>query len=154
MHSGKIKGSEVTSTWVQIPIPPFTALVAVVQSLSCVQLFVTPWTAALQASLFFNISRSLLKFMSIESVMPNNSLILCHLLLLLSIFPSIRTALVVTGKSISLSLHLPICKMDLIRIEGIQNIPLWRVCFQNSLHPPKSRASQKNSAVINALPRL
>jgi len=59
--------------------------------LSCVQLFETAWTAAHQASLPFTISWSLLKFMSIESVMPSNHLILCHpLLLLLSIFPSIR----------------------------------------------------------------
>ena len=51
----------------------------------------TPWTAAHQASLSFTISRSLLKFMSIESVMPSNHLILCHPLLLLpSVFPSIR----------------------------------------------------------------
>ena len=51
----------------------------------------TPWTAAYQASLSFNISQSLLKLMSIESVMPSNHLILCRpLLLLLSIFPSIR----------------------------------------------------------------
>ena len=63
----------------------------VVQWLSHVRLFVTPWTAARQASLFFTISQSLLKLMSIESVMPSNHLILCHsLLLLLSIFPSIR----------------------------------------------------------------
>ena len=63
----------------------------VVQSLSRVQLFVTPWTAARQASLFFTISRSLLKLMSFESVMPSNHLALCHpLLLLSSIFPSIR----------------------------------------------------------------
>ena len=62
----------------------------VVQSLSRVQLFVTPWTAARQASLFFTISRSLLKLMSFESVMPSNHLILCcPLLLLPSIFPSI-----------------------------------------------------------------
>ena len=128
--------------------------VVAVQSLSHVQLFAIPWTEALQASLSFIISWSLLKFMSIESVMPSISLILCHLLLLLSIFPSIRTALVVTGKSIFLSLHLPICKMDSIRIKGIQNIPLGRVCFRNSLYLPNSRASQKNSAVINALPRL
>ena len=61
------------------------------QSLSCVQLFVTPWTAACQASLSITNSRSLLKLMSIESVMPSNHLILCHPLLLLpSIFPSIR----------------------------------------------------------------
>ena len=63
----------------------------IVQSLSRVQLFVTPWTAAHQASLSFTNSQSLLKLMSIESVMPSNHLILCHPLLLLpSIFPSIR----------------------------------------------------------------
>ena len=59
--------------------------------LSRVQLFVTPWTASHQASLSFTISQSLLKIMSIESVMPSNQLILCcPLLLLSSIFPSIR----------------------------------------------------------------
>ena len=59
-------------------------------SLSCVQLFATPWTAARQASLSIN-SRSLFKLMSIELVMPSNHLILCHPLLLPpSIFPSIR----------------------------------------------------------------
>ena len=62
-----------------------------VQSLSHVQLFATPWTAAVQASLSITNSRSLLKLMSIESVMPSNHLILCHPLLLpLSNFPSIR----------------------------------------------------------------
>ena len=62
-----------------------------VQSHSCLWLFVTPWTAALQASLSFTISQSLLKFMSIESVMASNYLILCRPLVLLpSIFPSIR----------------------------------------------------------------
>ena len=62
-----------------------------VQSLSHVRLFMTPWTAARQASLSITNSRSLPKFMSIESVMPSNHLILCHPLLLLpSIFPSIR----------------------------------------------------------------
>ena len=62
-----------------------------VQSLSCVWLFVTPWTAACQASLSITNSRSLLKFMSIESVMPSNHLILCHPLLFLpSVFLSIR----------------------------------------------------------------
>ena len=62
-----------------------------VQSLSCVWLFVTPWTAARQASLSITNSRSLLKLMSIESVMPSNQLIICHSLLLPpSIFPSIR----------------------------------------------------------------
>ena len=62
-----------------------------VQSLSCVRLFVTPWTAACQASLSITNSWSLLKLMSIESVMPSNYLILCRPLLLTpSIFPSIR----------------------------------------------------------------
>ena len=61
-----------------------------VQSLSCVQLFATPWTAARQASLSFTNSWSLLKLMSIESVMPSNHLILCRPLLLPLIFPSIR----------------------------------------------------------------
>ena len=62
-----------------------------VQSFSCVWLFATPWTAACQASLSITNSQSLLKLMSIESVMPFNHLILCHPLLLLpSIFPSIR----------------------------------------------------------------
>ena len=62
-----------------------------VQKLSRVWLFVTPWTAACQASLSITNSWSLLKLMSIESVMPSNHLILCHPLLLLpSIFPSIR----------------------------------------------------------------
>ena len=49
-----------------------------VQSLSCVQLFATPWTAACQASLSITNSQNLLKLMSIESVMPSNHLILCH----------------------------------------------------------------------------
>ena len=62
-----------------------------VQSLSRVRVFVTPWTAARQASLSITNSRSLLKLMSIESVMPSSRLILCRQLLFLpSIFPSIR----------------------------------------------------------------
>ena len=63
----------------------------VVQSLSCVQLFVTPQAAACQASLSFTISQGLLKLMSIKLVMPSKHLFLCRPLLLLpSIFPSIR----------------------------------------------------------------
>ena len=66
-------------------------LISSVQSLSCVWLFVTPWTAALQASQSITNSWSLLKLTSIESVMSSNHLILCHPLLLPpSIFPSIR----------------------------------------------------------------
>ena len=67
------------------------SLLIVVQSLSRVRLFATSWTAAHQASMSFTISWSLLKLMSIESVMPSNHLILCcPLLLLPSIFPSNR----------------------------------------------------------------
>ena len=71
------------------PISGVSSRVAVVQSLSCVQLFATPWTAAYQASLSFTISQSSLKLMPIESMMPSNHLILCcPLLLLPSVFPS------------------------------------------------------------------
>ena len=63
----------------------------VVQPLSCVWFFVTPWTAACQAPLSFTISWNLLRFMSIESVMLSYHLILCSpLLLLLPVLPSIR----------------------------------------------------------------
>ena len=65
--------------------------VSSVQSLSCVWLFLTPWTAARQASLSIYNFGSLLRLMYIDLVMPSNHLVLCHPLLLLpSIFPSIR----------------------------------------------------------------
>ena len=61
------------------------------QALSCVQLFVTPWTAVCQASLSITSCQSLLKLMSVELVMPSNHLILCRPLLFLpSVFPSSR----------------------------------------------------------------
>ena len=77
----------LTKLGVDIP-----TLKVVVQSLNCVQIFATPWTAARQASLSFTISWSFLKLVSIELVMPSNHLILCcrPLLLLPSIFPGIR----------------------------------------------------------------
>ena len=69
------------------PVPVFYSI----QSLSHVLLFATPWTAACQASLSFTISQNLLKLLPIKSVMPSNHLIFCcPLLLLPSIFPSIR----------------------------------------------------------------
>ena len=72
-------------------VDTFTTQFSSVQSLSGIQLLVSPWTAAHQASLSITNSRSLLKLMSIESVMPSNHLILrCPLLFLPSIFPSIR----------------------------------------------------------------
>ena len=61
-----------------------------IQSLSRVQLFATPWTTAHQAPLSSTMSQSLFKFTSTESVMLSNHLILCHSLLLPSVFPSIR----------------------------------------------------------------
>ena len=91
---GKIKGRRRREThrmrWLDGRLSRQTI---VVQSLSCVQLFVTQWTAVCQASLFFTISQSLLRFMSTESVTPSNQLTLCHPLLLLpSVFPSIRNS--------------------------------------------------------------
>ena len=68
----------------------FFFAVVVVQSVSRVWLFATPWTTARQVSLSFTISWSLLKLMFIESLIPFNHFILCHPLLLPSVFPSIR----------------------------------------------------------------
>ena len=85
--------SKCASLFQRISLNLFSLVVSIysVQSVSHVQLFVTPWTAACQASLSTTNSWSLLKLMSIELVMPSNHLILCHPLLLLpSVFPSIR----------------------------------------------------------------
>ena len=82
--------------WTLFPTLPisnihiYQEVIVVVQLLSYVRLFVTPSTAARQASLSFTISQSLLNLMSIESMMPSNHLIFCHHLLLPSIFLSIR----------------------------------------------------------------
>ena len=82
---------EVTLTWNLKDKEEPDMQRSVVQSFSCVPFFVTPWTAAYQASLSFTMSWSLFKFMSIELVMPSNHLIFCcPLLLFPSIFPSIR----------------------------------------------------------------
>ena len=72
----------------------------VVQSPSCVWLFMTPWTAALQTSLSLTISWNLPKFISIELVMPPKHLLLCHPLLLSSLFPSIRVFSIVYRSSL------------------------------------------------------
>ena len=90
-----------------------------VQSLSCVRLFVTPWTAACRASLSITNSRSLLNLMSIKSVTPSNHLILCcPLLLLPSIFPSIRvfsneSVLRIRGQSIGVSASASVLPMNI-----------------------------------------
>ena len=88
------------------------------RSVSRVWVFAIPWTAARPASLSFTISQSLLKLMSIESMMPSNHLILCHPLLLQpSIFPSIRvfsneSALCSSGQSIAVSATASVLPMN------------------------------------------
>ena len=90
-HYWKKKKDTYNDASVQYVQTLSSSSLVVVQSLSLVQLFATPRTAAHWALLSFTISRSLLKFMYIESVMLSNHLILCHCLLLLpSIFPSIK----------------------------------------------------------------
>ena len=114
---------------------------------SCSQLFATPWIAACQASLSFTISRSLLKLMSIESVMPSNHLILCRPLLLLpSIFPIIRvfsseSALRIRWSkdwSFSFSMVLPMNIQDwfplgLIGLISLQSKGLSRVFYNTTV---------------------
>ena len=79
-----------TKVWMNVK-----SIIVVVQSLTPVWLFETPWTAAHQTSMSFTVSRSLLKLMSIKSAMPSNHLILhCPLLLLPSIFPSLPAYLI------------------------------------------------------------
>ena len=111
-----------------------------VQSLSCVWLFETPWTAACQASLSITNSWSLLKFISIELVMPSNYLILCCLLLLLpSIFPSIRVfsneyLFASGGQSIKVSISTSVLPM---KIQGW--FPLWLTGLTSLLSKRLSR---------------
>ena len=89
-HSWKVSILQNSAFFVVQCSHPYT----VSQSLSCVRLFATPWNSACQACLSISNSQSLLKLMSIESVMPSNHLILCcPLLLPPSIFPSIRVFL-------------------------------------------------------------
>ena len=89
----KVSGQYCELPCIQCPasaiISVYVAFV-VVQSLSRVRLFATPWNAACHASLSYAVSWSLLRFMSIDLMMPSNSLILCCPLLLSSLFPSIR----------------------------------------------------------------
>ena len=100
------------------PIIHIKSVNFVVKSLSCIPLFVTPWTAARQASLSF-ISWSLLKLMSIESVIPSNHVILCHPFLLLpSIFPSIsvfsnESAFPISGQRIGVSASASVLPMNI-----------------------------------------
>ena len=101
-----------------------------VQSLCCVQLFVTPWTAAHQASLPITNSWRLLKLLSIQLVMPSNHLILCHPLLLLpSIFPSIRIS-----SNESVNRLYSNTKENVLKKECLYFIYLasWRLCWSEA----------------------
>ena len=107
----------------------------IVPSLSRVLLFATPWTAASQASLSYTISLSLPNLMSIEWVMPSNHLLLCHSLLLLpSVFPSIRvffndSALHLRWPkywSFSISIHPIALFLPLIELALFQPLAIWR----------------------------
>ena len=100
-----------------------------IQSLSRVRLFVTPRTAARQASLSITNSQSLLKLMSIKSVMPSNRLILCHPLLLPPIFPSIR---VFSNESV-LHIRWPKNWSFSFSISPSKTETNWSCCFSKSL---------------------
>ena len=86
------------------PETKFTGFAAVIYLFSHVQLFVTPWTAAQQASMSFFIFQSLLKLMSIESMMPSNHFILCCPLLLL---PSIFSSMSIFSSELALHIRWP-----------------------------------------------
>ena len=116
-------------------------VVVVLWYLSCVWLFVTPWTAEHQVSLSFTVSWSLLRFMSTELVMLSNHLVLCYPLLLLpSVFPSIRvfsneSALLIRWQSIGASasvlpVNVPLGLTDLI---SLQSKGLSRVFFNTTI---------------------
>ena len=123
------------------------ASISSVQSLSHVQLFATPWTAARQASLFINNSQSLLKLMSIELVMPSNHLFLCHPLLLPpSIFPSTRVLQMSQlfasgGQSVGVSASTSVLPKNiqgwfpvgLTGLISLQSKGLWRVFFNTAV---------------------
>ena len=100
-------------------------VVVVLQSLSCVQLFMTSWTATRQASQSFTVSRSLLKLVSIESMMPSNYLIHCCLFLLLpSFFHSIRVFSNETSHQLSSVQFSRSVVSDSLRPHGLQHARL------------------------------
>ena len=130
----------------------------VVQSLSHVRLSATPWTAAHQASLFFTISQSLLRFISIESEIPSNHLILCcPLLFLPSIFPSIRAFLMSWllasgGQSIGASASASVLPMNIHNL-FFQDWLVWLPsCPRDSQESsPTQQFKNINSLALNLL---
>ena len=127
------------------------------QLLNRVWFFVTPWTAARQASLSITNSRSLLKLMSISSVKPSNHLILCHLLLLLpSVFPSIRVCplsqLFISGVwSFGVSASVPVLPMNiqLISFRNDRLISLQSKGFSRVF--PKPQFKSISSSILSLL---
>ena len=128
-----------------------------VQSFSCVRLFATPWTTARQASLSITNSQSLLKLMSIKSVVPSNHLILCRPLLLLpSIFPSI---MVFSKESVHqvakvLEFQLPHQSFQWIfRTDFLQDWLVWSPCCPEDSQESSSTPQFKsiNSSVLSCL---
>ena len=118
----------------------------------------TPWTAVHQASLSFIISQSLLKLMSIESVIPSNHLILCHpLLLLSSVFPSIRVfsneiALYIMGQSIGASASASVLPVSIqgwfpLALTGL----IFLLCKGLSKSSPAPQFESINSSVLSLL---
>ena len=126
----------------------------VVQLLSHAWLFVTPWTVTHQASLSFTTSRSLLKLLFIESVMPSNHLVLCHpLLLQSSIFPRIRvfsnkSALHIGGQSIGASALASVLQIDIQDWFPLGSPRSWRDSQESS---PIPQFKSISSSVLSLL---
>ena len=132
------------------PAPPGKSyVVAVVQSLSRVWLFATPWTATHQASLSFTISQSLLKLISIE-LMPSNHLILCHpLLLLFSICPNIR----VFSHESALCIRWEALQFSSVQFSHVRLLAIpWIAARQASLSITNSRSSPKLMSIKSVMP--
>ena len=127
--------------------PPFSS----VQLLSCVWLFMTPWTVARHACLSITDSQSLLKLVSIESVMPSDHLILCHpLLLLCSIFPSIKifsseSFLALGGQSFGVSASISVLPMNIQGLISLRIDWLDLPAFQGTLKSLLQQHSSKSS---------
>ena len=125
-------------------------MISSLQSLSCVRLSATPWTAARQASLSITNSQSLLKLLSIKSVMPFNHLILwCPLLLLPSIFPTIRVFQVSQlfasgGQSIGVSASASVLPMN-IRVDFLYDWLVYLLAAQGTLKSLLQHHSSKAS---------
>ena len=135
-----------------------SATISSVQLLSHVRLFATPWTAACQASLSITNSWSLPKFMSIESVMPSNHLILCRPLLLPSIFPSIR---VFSNESVLLHQVAKVLEFQLqhqsfqqiFRVDFLEDWLVWSPCcsIDSQESSPTPQFKSINSSALSFL---